>query len=252
MNHSTKITFVGHATTLIESDGMSILTDPNFAQKLIFIKRKGELRYDPKGLPDLSAVVVSHTHLDHLDFTSFNYIQTTVPIVVPEGSGRRLSQFLPNPVIELSCWSHHEFNNGLKIHAVPAVHGSGKFYPYFFRNASGYVFEIGGKTIFFAGDTAYGAHFHDIGNTYSIDAALLPIGGYKPAFIMKRFHMDPVEAVQAFLDLKTKLMIPIHWGAFRLSFERPDEPVEWLKKVIAERRIEDKVKILEPGGDVEI
>jgi L-ascorbate metabolism protein UlaG (beta-lactamase superfamily) len=118
--------------------------------------------------------------------------------------------------------------------------------------ACSYIIEVGGKTIFFAGDTAYHSDFRNIGNTYNVDAALLPIGCYKPQFYMKRFHMDPADAVQAFLDLKAKFMIPIHWGTFRLSLEKPEEPIEWLKKIAAERKIEDQIKILQPGEHLEI
>lgn len=243
---NVKITFIGHSTTLIEGGGQAVLTDPIFSPNVLFIKRRGELKYDPGRLPELSAVTISHAHVDHLDYRSFNYIKTTVPVVMPESSGKRITRYLPNPVIELSNWAEHEFANGMKIRAVPATHKSHLHCPHFYENACGYVIELGGKTIFFAGDTTYNEHFIEIGNAHTIDAALLPIGAYKPA-IFKRWHMDPVDAVQAFTDLKAKAMIPIHFGAFRLSFEKPGEPAEWLKKIMEERGLQEKIKILEPG-----
>lgn len=247
-----KITFIGHSTTLIEGGGAALLTDPNFSSRVLLVKRAAELKYDPSKLPGLTAVVISHTHFDHLDYPSFNYIKTTVPIIVPEGSERTITRFFPNPVIELSHWTHHEFGGQLKIHAMPATHPNGILCPHFYKNASSYIIQIGDKTVFFAGDTAYNTHFRDIGNMYSIDAALLPIGCYRPAPLLKRYHMDPTEAVQAFLDLKAKVMIPIHWGTFRLTLEKLSEPIERLRAAIAERGIEDRVKVLTSGQSFEI
>jgi len=241
-----KITFIGHSTVLFEGNGHAILTDPNFSDQIVLVKRKGELRYDLSTLPKISAVLISHTHLDHFDHPSFNYFRTDVPVVVPGGSGKKVGRHLSNPIIELNHWANHELAPGLKIHAMPADHKSG-FFPLCFRNAAGYVIEIGDKKVYFAGDTTYGTHFRDIGNTFSLNAALLPISCYKPSFIMKHFHMDPGDALQAFLDLKASVMIPIHWGAFRLSMEKMTEPAEWLTKAAAERGISDQIKVLTSG-----
>lgn len=247
-----KITYIGHSTVLLEWDGGAFLTDPNFSDKVIIAKRKTALGYDPAHLPKITAVLLSHLHLDHFDTASFNFFKTTVPIITAEGSGRSVIRRLPNPVIELSHWAVHRFGDTSKITAVPARHSGYTLYPLPFRRANGYIIEGGGKTAYFAGDTAYGQHFKDIGNTYSIDIALLPISCYKPAFFMKRYHMDPAEAVQAAIDLKAKIMVPIHWGTFRLSFEKLDEPVEWLKKAAAGRGIEECIKILSSGESIEV
>lgn len=247
-----KITFVGHATNLIQSGRFSLITDPVFSENILFVKRANKPGINPADLPDLTCILLSHTHIDHLDFASFNYFKTTIPIVVPEGSSKVLRSHLPNPVIELAGWSAHQFDDGLKINAVPVNHPSSIYCPYRFKKAAGYIIDINGKIIFFAGDTSYTSVFKDIGNMYNIDAALLPIGCYKPEFYMKRHHMDPTEAVQAFVDLKAKSMIPIHWGTFRLSLEKLSEPIEKLKKVTAERELGEKVKILEPGESVTI
>jgi L-ascorbate metabolism protein UlaG (beta-lactamase superfamily) len=246
------ITFVGHSTTLIQSDNISILTDPIFSGNVLCLKRAEEPGIKPGELPDISAVLISHTHLDHLDYASFNYLKTSVPIVVPEGSSKGIGKNLPNPIIELSTWASHDFANDFKIQSVPANHSSSVLCPYHYKKASGYIVEIAGKNILFAGDSAYGTNFRDIGKTYQIDVALLPIGSYKPAFFMKHFHMNPTEAVQAFMDLDAKIMIPIHWGAFRLSLEKLEEPLEWLKKIVAERNIEKQVQILKPGESYEL
>lgn len=248
---NVRITFIGHSTTLIESGGTALLTDPNFNSRVLFVRRTGPLKYDPAHLPPLTAVLVSHTHIDHFDTSSFNYIRTSVPVIIPEGSEPTVRKFLPNPIIELSSWSHHEIS-GVRIHAVPAAHKNSLAHPYFFKNAAGYIIEIGGRVIYFAGDTTYNTRFRDIGHAYSIDAALLPIGGYRPAFFMRRHHMDPFDAVQALIDLGAKVMIPIHWGSFRLSLEKVDEAVKRLTEAASERGVLDNIRIIENGGSMEV
>lgn len=250
--NAVHITYIGHSTTLIESGGTAILTDPIFSNNIFFLKRKTPLNFDPSRLPKLTAILISHLHLDHFDIQSFNYIPTDIPIIMPEGAQKTVGKYLPNPIIELSEWAQHEQTDDLKIRAVPVTHSGFRYCPCHGGTALGYVIEVAGKTILFAGDTAYNTKFKDIGNTCSIDLALLPIACYKPAFFMKRFHMDPVEAVQAFLDSGAKKMIPIHWGTFSLSLENLSEPIEWLKKVTVERGLQDRIIILNHGESVEM
>lgn len=230
----------------MESGEGNVLIDPLFSPNVAFFKRLGSLGFDPSKMPQLGAVLITHSHIDHLDFASFNYIKTGVPVVVPEGSARVIQKALPNPVIELSEWASHNFK-GITVNAVPARHSRYNLIPYFYKKALGYVVELGSKKILFAGDTAYDSHFKDIAHAHSVDIALLPIGGYSPRFIMKYFHMDPVETLQAFTDLNAKIMVPIHWGTFRLSFERPDQPLKGLTEDAAKRNLTEKIKILQPG-----
>lgn len=248
----TRVTYVGHSTVLIESSGGAVLTDPIFSDSIFFIRRHEKAGIDPSHLPKLSAVIISHMHFDHFDDESYNYIRTDVPLIVPEGSGERLTRFFPNPIIELSEWSKHSLSETLTINAVPANHSGGRIMPSFRKKALGYVIEAGSKKIYFAGDTTYDDHFRTIGTTYPIDLALLPISSYRPAFLMKRFHMDPRDAVQAFIDLNAKMMVPIHWGAFRLSLEKIGEPIEWLRQIIIERGIQERIKILNAGESLEV
>jgi L-ascorbate metabolism protein UlaG (beta-lactamase superfamily) len=109
------------------------------------------------------------------------------------------------------------------------------------------VISKAGKSVFFTGDSGYGTHFKNIGNMYKIDAALLPIACYLPRWFMQSRHMNPIEAVQAFLDLNAGHFIPIHWGSFKLSLENIHEPADWLKRISEERGLSDKVHILEQG-----
>lgn len=250
------ITHIGHSTTLLESKNSAVLTDPNFSSHVLFAKRAPTQNYDPGLLPDLGAVVISHAHLDHLDVSSFKYIKGSVALFVPRGIGRLLARFIRNPIIELKEWASHKLPNGIEVTATHAEHTGFRFSGLRYRKCSGYVisFPNGGGSAFFAGDTAYGPHFKDIATMKSapLDAALLPIGCYSPRWLMGRFCMNPVEAVQAFLDTGARHMVPIHHGTFRLSLEKLNEPAEQLARVAAERNLSDRIHILKSGEKIEI
>ncbi len=244
-----KITFIGHATCLIEIDGKFFLTDPNFSKKVLFVKRAQEPGIRPQDLPPLTALLVTHAHYDHLDLFSYKYFSSDIPIILPEGLGAFVSKFLKNPIIEIPAWGEHELE-GVQIHAVPVKHQGFRLCGLTWRATTGYI--IGSKThkIFFPGDTAYGDHFKQISNLHNIDTALLPIGAYEPQWIMKSRHMNPPEALKAFADLQAKTLIPYHFGAFKISQEPLEAPSEWMKKLLEEKPNE-AVRMLDPGESYE-
>lgn len=257
------ITYIGHATTLVESGTSAVLTDPNFSRRVIFLKRAEKLGYDPGRLPELSAVVISHAHYDHLNIGSFKYIRGSVPVFVPVGLGKYLSRFIRNPVIELDHYSTHKLPGGVEITAAEAKHTGFRVSGLRYRKCNSYIVALPDNgphatgyrpRVFFAGDTGYGPHFKEIGGLYSgelaINAALLPIGGYSPPWIMRRRHLNPAEALQAFLELGAKHMVPIHFGTFRLSAEKLSAPAEWLARLAIERELGEKVHILKSGESV--
>lgn len=245
------ITYIGHATTLIEIDGINILTDPLFAKRVLLLKRSEEMRFDPGKLPELSAVLITHAHHDHLDINSFKYIKSSVPVFVPHGLGGFLGRFIRNPVIEMKNWSGHRLTNGTEITATHAQHVGFRWIPVRFRHANGYVISTPNASVFFAGDTAYGPHFKDVARVFGekrpVDVALIPIGGYLPRWFMRGRHLDPGEAIEAFLDTGAKHMVPIHFGAFRLSAEKLEEPVELLSRIAIERELGDRIHLLRSG-----
>lgn len=250
MVDTLSFTYIGHATVLIQIGGMSIITDPHFGKSTLIFKRKSALPLKPQELPDLSAVLLSHTHFDHLHISDYKYISCSVPIIVPEGSERAIGQYMPNTTIELSHYAEYELPNGIKITAVPAMHRSSRLSHLRFKKSNAYLIRSTNPeaSIFFCADSGYGPHFAEIGNLGKIDVAFLPIGGYKPRFLFKRCHMTPAEAVRAFEDLRASHMIPIHHGTFRLSLEALDAPRKWLEKIISERAdLGDKIHILKPG-----
>jgi L-ascorbate metabolism protein UlaG (beta-lactamase superfamily) len=237
MNPNISCTYIGHATALIDVGGSRLLTDPNFGKRVLCSPRRSELAFDPANLPELSCVLLSHHHCDHLDVPSFKFISCGVPVIVPEGSEPAVSAFLSNPIIELSHYANHELPCGLEITAVPVIHSKSHIFPGMQSRANAYLVRKQGVrgTVFFCGDSAYGPQFREIGNLGEIDIALLPIGGYEPRCFMGRMHMTPAEAVTSFEDLRARHMIPIHHGTFRLSMENIDAPMAWLTKILAER-----------------
>ncbi|WP_201328553.1 MBL fold metallo-hydrolase [Thermotomaculum hydrothermale] len=145
--------------------------------------------------------------------------------------------FKKEKIKELSWFESWEFK-GIKIVLLPAKHWSKR--RLFDRNTSlwgSFLIQTDKTTIYYAGDTAYSYHFKDIGEIFEIDYAFLPIGAYKPDYIMKHNHMNPEEAYKAFKDLNAKHFIPIHYGVFKLSDESVSEPYEKIVKIIPENKI---------------
>ncbi len=243
-----KLTFVGHSTVLLESETHSVLTDPVFSSRVLMAKRKVPLTLDPGRISQPSVVVISHAHFDHCDIPSFKYFESGVPIIVPIGLGHLLSKFIKNPIVELEHGSCYEVAEGLKVTAFPVTHHGFRLSGFSYRRCNGYWIELGGKTIFFPGDTAYRNDFKAFQNP---DLALLPIAPCKPIWFMKRNHLDPESALQVLSDLGAKRMVPIHWGIFQLGLEPLGTSIERLRSLVSERNLSDRVSILNPGeGDV--
>lgn len=253
MKQKISCKYIGHATALITIGGTNVLTDPHFGKRTLFFKRRTPLAYDPSGLPELAAILLSHTHFDHLNISSFKYIPRKVPVFVPEGCDGAISKFVANPVIELSLFAAHELPDGTRITALPSKHRGGRYSQLRFINTCSYLIEKDDCVVFFSGDTAYGPHFAEIADASQIDLALIPISGYLPRWFMHNRHMTPSEVVQAFEDLKARHMIPIHWGSFSLSLEPPNQPIELLNKILEDRPdLKERIHIVPHGGEITI
>src|ERR1041385_2065325 len=246
---SDTITFINHATALIQINGVNIITDPVYSRTVAFIfprlKQPGILF---ENLPRIDYVLISHNHYDHLNLKTLRRLRRAhqPTIIVPKGVATYARRTGFNNIIEMNWWEGFE-NNGMKVTCVPAKHFSGR--TLWDRNKSvfcGYVIETRNSTVYFAGDTAYADFFKELSNRFSIDIALLPIGAYKPEWFQS-VHMNPIQAVQAFLDLRAKHLIPIHWGTFKISDEPSAEPPILLKKESGQKKIMDEVHILENG-----
>lgn len=251
MDQGITCKYIGHATVLINIGGTYILTDPHFGGRTLIAKRRLPLNINPSLLPDPAAVLISHTHFDHLNIKSYKYISQAVPIIVPEGCDGAITKFVSNPVIELSYFATHHLPDGTQITAVPIKHWGGRFSCLRYTKSNAYLISKGDRHIFFCGDSAYGPHFKEIGGLAPIDLALLPIACYLPRWFMHKRHMNPEEAVRACEDLRAKNMLPIHWGSFSLSMEPIDEPIAKLKKMVEERpELKDKIHIVGHGEEI--
>lgn len=251
MQAGFQITYVGHATCLIRAGAQAILTDPHLGRRCCWWERRVPIETTLRELPPLTAVLITHAHYDHCDIESFKYIAGTVPVIVPPGCGRLLHRFLANPIIELAHWAAHTVTEGITITPVPVRHFGGRLIPYWrYRQTSGYCLTLGGRQIYFAGDTRYGTHFREVGHSFAFDVALLPTGGFLPRWATFHTGLNGLEILQAFLDLKARTLIPIHWGTFGCT-------AGWranlgqLRRHAAERGLIDRLHIIEPGSQWE-
>jgi L-ascorbate metabolism protein UlaG (beta-lactamase superfamily) len=233
---SAVVTFIGHATFLIQTPFGHILTDPMYSRRAGPGNLVGPARVRPPAvrfddLPPIAVVLLSHNHYDHCDLRTLRRLAARFdPIVVtPLGNGRLARSAGLRRVEELDWWQSTTANT-LPITLTPARHFSART-PFDKNRAlwGGFVFTVGRVRIYFAGDTAYGPFFRDIGRRLGpIDLAFLPIGAYEPRWFMHVVHMNPAEAVQAHLDLGAPQTIGMHFGTFQLTTEGIDEPLRAL------------------------
>ena len=249
------ITFVNHATTLIQMAGRNILTDPVWSNRVSPVAWAGPRRYVPPGvafesLPPVHAVLISHNHFDHMDLPTLERLTVAHDplFVVPLGNCQYLADTGTRRCAELDWWESVAVGADLSLTAVPARHWSRR--GLFDRNRalwSGYVLD-GPKRVYFAGDTGFGPHFSEIGRrTGKPDVALLPIGAYLPAWFMSAQHISPAEAVAAHDALGARESVGIHFGTFRLADDGQDQPVTDLAAAL-EPRDADRTRFWVPGN----
>lgn len=243
------IIWLGHASFLIRIGGRWILTDPCWTAPP-FQNRYSELPLSWDDLTSMDYVLISHGHYDHLDATTVERMTSRAAMLAPlrmspviEGMNRFVS------VQEASWYQRYALDEEFSIILLPAQHWHQRM-PWD-RNRvlwGSFLIQYRDKKIYFAADTGYGAHFKDIHALFgAIDVCLLPIGAYRPTYIMKDNHMDPQEAVQAFHDLHGKTMIPMHYGTFDLADEPLGEPIRWLQRLIEEGGVKGEVRIPDVG-----
>ncbi len=245
------IVWLGHASFFIRINGVTILTDPILGS-LPFIKRMTKFPIDKHKLKNIDYVLLSHAHRDHFDKRSMKILAKNNPnmkVLLPMELGKWFAMKGIN-FQEAAWYQQYEIPHKAKITLMPAQHWSNhNGYDYNMELWGSFVIEIGDKTIFFAGDSAYGSHFKTINSYFpNIDYAMLPIAAYRPDYIMKQSHMSPWEAMDAFTDLKAKTMIPMHYGTFNLADEYFGEPEE----IMRENSDRLNIKILPAGETFEI
>ena len=229
-----RLTWLGHASWLVQLDGVSLLIDPVLRDAInVVIRRNVPPGVPPEKLPPIAASLVSHNHYDHLDLPSLE--QVRAPIVTGLGH-QRVFRGARLPCTELDWWGSTKVG-AVTVHYVPSQHWSRRG----LNDTNemlwgGFVIDGSSARLYHSGDTAYFEGFKEIGRRYpGIDAAMLPIGAYDPAWFMSKQHMNPEEAVQAFEDLGARRFVAMHWGTFKLTDEPLDEPpqrldAEWTRR----------------------
>lgn len=224
------VTWVGHATYIVQIGGLTVLTDPVWSRKIPGVRA----RLTPAGvpweaLPRVDAVVISHNHYDHLDAPTIERLPRDTPALVPANLAPWFRRRGFTDVTELDWWESRRIGE-VTFEFVPAHHWSRRGLTDTCRSLwGGWVLTSdtsGGQKIYFAGDTGYGHWFAQIAARHpGLDLALLPVGAYEPNWFMKPVHMNPAEAVRACIDLGARRMATMHWGTFVLSAEPVLEPV---------------------------
>jgi N-acyl-phosphatidylethanolamine-hydrolysing phospholipase D len=236
--------WVGHATAFLRLGGFNVLTDPVFSDRVSPVQWAGPRRIQPPGLriadlPRLDAVLITHDHYDHLDRTSVRALargsQADATWFAPLGHGEWLRRQGVRRVVELDWWETSGIpgpgGRRLLVTCTPAQHwtrrdpfsSNRRLWGGFAVRARG---PAGSRAAFFAGDSGYFEGFREIGRVLGpFDLSLIPVGAYEPRWFMRFAHMNPEEAVETYRDLGgVGLMLPIHWGTFRLTDEDPLEP----------------------------
>jgi len=255
-----RLTHVGHATTLIQIDGINLITDPVWSTRASPLTFLGPKRACAPGiafdnLPPIDVVLLSHNHYDHLDIATLRrLIERDHPLVLtPLGNDTTIRQAVPTAkIVAMDWWDTQDAVDGLPITLVPAQHWSARgtrdrrmalWGGFFIRSAA--------AAIYFAGDTGYGdgSLFRTIrARLGAPDIALLPIGAYAPRWFMADQHVNPAEAVRIFGDMAVGHALGIHWGVFHLSDEGRDAPAVGLAQALALQGIAaERFVAAEPG-----
>jgi L-ascorbate metabolism protein UlaG (beta-lactamase superfamily) len=236
------LAYIGHATTLLELDGIRLLTDPLLRTRVGHLRRVAP---PPKALPEIDAVLISHPHHDHLDLPSLRLVPASTLVVVPRGSGRLLRRF--ERVVELEEGGDAEVGP-LRVKALHAEHPGGRA-PLRARGPALSFGITGTRRIYFAGDTGLFAAMD--GLVPALDLALLPIWGWGSR--LGPGHLDPRSAAEALRLLRPRTAVPIHWGTYRMLHRARvdqselDEPARAFCRAAAELAPEVQVRILRPG-----
>ena len=248
------ITWVGHATMLVQADGLNVLTDPIFSERASPIQSLGPQRVQPPGLsidqlPPIDVVLISHNHFDHLDKNSVlalsNRAQASTLFIVPLGVKALFIDIGITNVKELDWWDSINVK-GIEFNFTPVQHWSARGLGE--RNQTlwgGWAVFGPGTHWYFSGDTGYSQDFVDTQKRFAdrqtaargggFDLALIPVGAYEPRWFMKEQHVNPAEAVQIHQDLKAKRSVGVHWGTFALTDEPLDQPPKDLALALLEK-----------------
>ena len=239
------LTWIGHASFLIQFTDLNVLVDPNFANWLFLLKRLRRAGLKIKDLPPVDLVLLTHAHFDHFHRRTLRRLPPTKIGVMPWGMGDLARGLGFQRLIALQWWESFTHADW-KVTLTPSKHWGARMIRDAHRGYGGFLLEHQGRRIYHAGDSAYFDGFKEIGQRCPPEIALLPIGSYYPDSF-RHVHMGPDEAIKAFRDLHARWLVPMHFGTFKLSFEAMDEPPRRLTEFAHQDGLSQSVKILEEG-----
>jgi L-ascorbate metabolism protein UlaG (beta-lactamase superfamily) len=251
------VTWINHATLLVQMDGVNVLTDPVYSESVGPFSFVGPRRHRAPGirfedLPPLDAVAVSHNHYDHMDLPTLRRLsaERAAPVVVGLGNASYLAQRGVASARDVDWWDSVSIRDSVRIVAVPSRHWSA-------RSGSdrrhtlwaAFVIEGPSGRVYFGGDTGYGRHFalarERLG---AMDVALLPIGAYKPEWFMRENHLSPAEAVRASGDLAARVSLPMHFDTWQLGDDGETEPLDDLQAALRGNAAQQRVFVIARHG----
>jgi L-ascorbate metabolism protein UlaG (beta-lactamase superfamily) len=232
------ISFAGHACTLIRYADLNVVCDPMLGRWVGAAKREQLPGLSPAELHDVDLILISNTGADHLHRRTLAKLPRSATVVLPQRTAQRVSDLGFARVVELGIGQSIQ-HRSVDVATTPVLHGQD-------AAALSYVIRGDGPSVYYCGQSGYFSGFGEIGRRYQPDIAVLPIGGYSPLSFRDR-HMTPMDALYAFEDLRARVMIPIRYGAFALSYERLFDPARWLADLVRESELEQYVIELAPG-----
>ncbi len=233
------IVWLGHSSFFIRFGGVTFLTDPVFYD-LPMMKRRVGLPCPPEELKNIDFLLLSHAHRDHLDKKSIQKVYEQNPQIkslVPLQVGTLLRDIERHlPYQEAGWYQRYDLTpDHVEVYFLPASHWHRRGLADMNKVLWGsFLLRVNNQTLYFAGDTALDSHFEDIEALFGpLDVCIMPVGAYKPSFLMQQSHLNPNEAVKAYNMLRGGTFIPMHFGTFDLSDEPPGEPVRLLQQIAA-------------------
>ncbi len=253
------IVWLGHASFFMQLHGKRFLIDPVFGRISGIVPRYSALPCSPDDFTGIDYVLISHAHRDHCDKSSLQKVFAINPnatLLTSLNTGKLVAGWVDDlKYMEAGWYQQYNLPEGnLRITFLPTQHWSNRFMNDINRTLYGsFMIEADGLNIFFNGDSGYCSYPKQIGELFpTIDIAMIGVGAYHPAFMMKDVHTNPYEAVQIFHDLKAKTFIPMHYGTFDLADEPLGEPVRILKQLEQEKKINGELKLLDVGEVFEL
>jgi L-ascorbate metabolism protein UlaG (beta-lactamase superfamily) len=254
-----RVTYIGHATLLLELDGVRILTDPNFEPKLgRLLPRVSAPGIALADLPELHALLLTHAHADHLSFDSLERLPRNIPLIAPPAVAKWLRRLGFESAVALPPGESMRLGQ-VTIHAATATHQGSRYGFDRWRSAANMYLLDGSTTTFFAGDTALVEDTHHLVERTlwergrELDLALLPIGyapWWKPGF--RKGHLTHEDALALFERLRASVFVPYHWGTFRHVTATAHDAINRLKARLPSHHLSEAVRILEPGETLDI